>query len=58
MCVLSIVHKPEVVIAEALNKVDLKKMSSIELHLSDEFTYNIMDEKTAKIHGRTLRRCT
>lgn len=33
---------------EAWNKADLKAMSLIELHLSDEVTYNIMKETSAK----------
>ena len=34
MCILGIECKPKEVTAEAWNKVDLKAMSSIELHLS------------------------
>ena len=48
MCMLGIEHKPEAVTVEACYKADLNSMSSIELHLSDEVTYTVMDEKTAK----------
>lgn len=33
---------------KAWNKADLKAMSSIELHLSDEVIYNIMEKTSAK----------
>ena len=48
MCILGVEHKPEEMSTEAWNKADLKAMSSIELHLSDEVTYNVMEETTAK----------
>jgi len=57
-CILGIKHKseamsteawkPEAMSMEAWNKTDLKAMSSIKLHLSDEVTYNVMEETTAK----------
>ena len=45
---MGVEHKPEAMSTEAWNKADLKAMSSIELHLSDEGTYNVMEETTAK----------
>ena len=45
MCILGIEHKPEEMTVEAWNKADLTTMSSIEGHLSNEVTYNVMDEK-------------
>jgi len=33
---------------EAWNKANLKAISSIELHLSDEVTYNVMEDIAAK----------
>jgi len=48
MFILGIEHKPEVVTTEAWNKEDVKAMSSTKLHLFDEVTYNVMEEKTAK----------
>ena len=47
-CILGIAHKPEDMTKEAWDKADLKAMSSIELHLSNEVTYNIMEETTFK----------
>ena len=48
MCILGIESKPEAMTTEAWNKANMKAMSSIELHLSDEVTYNVMEETTAK----------
>ena len=48
MCILGIEHKPEEMTMEVWNKADLKAMSSIELYLSDEVTYNVMEEKITK----------
>jgi len=45
---LGVEHKPEAISTEAWNKVDLQAMRSIELHLSGEVTYNVMEETTAK----------
>ena len=47
-CILGVEHKPEAMFTEAWNKADLNAMSSIELHLFDEVTYNVMEETTAK----------
>lgn len=47
-CILSVKHKPEAMPMDVWNKADLKVMSSIALHLSDEVTYNVIEETTAK----------
>ena len=47
-CILGVAHKPEDMTKEAWDKADLKAISSIELHLSDEVMYNVMEETTAK----------
>ena len=48
MYILGIKHKPEEMIVEAWNKADFKAMSFIRLHLFDDVTYNVMNEKIAK----------
>ena len=55
MCILGFEHKLEAMSTEAWNKMDLKAMSFIELHLSDEVTYNVMEETTAKGTWEKLR---
>ncbi|XP_020270598.1 LOW QUALITY PROTEIN: AP-1 complex subunit mu-2-like [Asparagus officinalis] len=45
---MGVEHKPETMSMEAWNKAGLKAMSLIELHLSDEVTYNVMEETTAR----------
>src|SRR3954469_21304069 len=47
-CILGVAHKPEEMTKEAWDKAGLKALSSIELHLSDEVTYNVMEETTSK----------
>jgi len=47
-CILGVEHKPEAMSTEAWIKADLNAMSSIEIHLSDEVTYNVKEETTAK----------
>lgn len=48
MGILGIDHKQEVMFMEAWNNADLKVMSSIDLHLSDGVTCNVMEGTSAK----------
>ena len=50
MCILGVEHKPEAMSTEAWNKADLKAMSSIELHLSDEVTYKCLGRDNCQGH--------
>jgi len=56
MCILGVESKPETMTTEAWNKADMKAMSSIELHLSDEVTYNVMEATTAKCTWEKLEK--
>lgn len=47
-CILGVVHKLEDMTKEASNKAGLKVMTSIKLYLSDQVTYNVMEETNVK----------